>query len=198
MSLAKHFKKVIATDPSEAQIKNAIGAENISYKISSAENSGLENNSADLVTIANALHWFEFDLFYKEVKRILKPGGVIAAWCYGSPIHLQSKEINELIKKLHDDILGNFWLTENRLVEQKYKTIPFPFKEIEHPDFTMEKELNENDLLGLFHSWSAVQRYKDTKKQDPVAIIEGDLKTAWGKEEKQKFKWELTLKPGRN
>ena len=198
VSLAKHFDQVVASDPSEAQIKNAIHASNVSYKVLKAEYSWLENKSVDLITVANALHWFRFELFYKEARRILKDGGVLATWCYGSPIHMQSAEINEVIRKLHDDVLGNFWLPENRLVEQKYKTIPFPFTEIEHPDFTMEKELNENDLLGLFHTWSAVQRYKDSKKLDPVAFIEKDLKTAWGKEEKQKFKWELTLKLGRN
>lgn len=198
VSLVKHFSNVLASDPSEAQIKNAIASTHVIYKVCSAENSGLESKSIDLITVANALHWFQFDTFYTEVKRILKSDGIIAVWCYGSPIHLQSAAVNEVIRKLHDDVLGKFWLPENRLVEQKYKTIPFPFSELPHPNFTMEKNLSEKDLLGLFHSWSAVQRYKDSEQADPVALIEKDLREAWGKDERQCFTWELTLKLGRN
>lgn len=198
VGLSKHFRQVIATDPSSSQIKNAIPEKNVSYKVGSAENSELDDRSVDLITVANALHWFQPDTFYKEAKRILKPGGLIAVWCYGSPIHQQRKDTSHIIAKLHDDILGNFWLPENRLVEQKYKTIEFPFRELESPEFIMEKDMTESDLLGLFHSWSAVQRYKDTEKSDPVALIEKELSKAWGEEPSQRYKWELTLKVGRN
>lgn len=192
---AAYFKQVIATDPSEQQIKHAVVHEKIKYSVSKAEHSPLPTASCDLVTVANALHWFEFDKFYAEVNRVLKPGGIIAAWCYGNPSH--SPALDKTIDHFHDDIVGNYWLVENRLVEKQYSTIPFPFNEISCPNFKIEKQLGFNDLLGLFNTWSAVQRYKDTNGSNPVLLIEDLLAKAWGNTAEQKtFTWHMILKTG--
>jgi SAM-dependent methyltransferase len=196
IGIANYYETVVATDPSEQQITNAIPYENVSYSVSKAEQSPLAENSVDLITVANALHWFEFDKFYTEVNRVLKPGGVLAAWAYGNPSH--SDRVDKVITYFHDVVLGDYWLNENRLVEKKYSTVPFPFSELVTPDFKIKRELSRNDLVGLFHTWSAVQRYKDRNGKDPVALIEKDLDTAWdGGPLPKLFTWELVLKAGR-
>lgn len=195
--IAKYYDQVVATDPSEAQIKNALGCKNVAYAVGPAERSGLENNSVDLITIANALHWFDFDLFNKEALRVLKPGAVIAAWGYGNPSH--SAAIDQVITRFHDEIIGSYWLPENRLVEKNYSTVPFPFEEIQAPVFKIEKMLGFTDLIGLFGTWSAVQHCKDKTGKDPVAQIEEELKKAWKElSEEKRFTWKLALKVGRN
>jgi SAM-dependent methyltransferase len=197
IGLADFYKSVYATDPSEQQIKYAMPNPQIVYKVEQAEICGLPDHSADLITIAQALHWFDFDKFYREVKRVLKPDGIIAAWTYGLP--LISPEIDKVIRHFHDHVVGEFWQAENRLVEKEYTTIPFPFKSIPAPDFTMKKDLTLLDLLGLITSWSAVQKFKDQKGLDPVAGLKAELSERWRNPENQKtVTWNIILKVGQN
>jgi len=196
MGLVGYFHEVIATDPSPQQIENAFPHARIHYRVAKAEDTFLETQSIDLITVANALHWFERDRFYAEAGRVLKPGGILTAWAYGNP--LCDAAIDAVTGHLHDDILGNYWLAENRLVEQKYAGLHFPFQQIEAPEFKMEKQLSFEDLLGLYNTWSATQRYKEQQGTNPVDAIEDKLRTAWGNVEETKlFRWELVLKVGR-
>ena len=197
LGLAPLFAQVIATDPSEQQLNLAIPHDKIKYLAATAEALPLPNNSVDLLTVANALHWFNLDLFYAEAHRVLKPGAVIAAWCYGTPLH--GSAIDEVVAYLHNTILDDYWLAENRLVERQYRTLPFPFKELDTPHFKIEKPLDFNDLVGLLNTWSAVQRYKDRHGTNPVSQIEDQLLSLWGdKDEPKLFTWELSLRLGRN
>lgn len=194
--LADYFEKVYATDPSEQQISNAVSHPKITYKVEKAENSSLENNSVDLITVAQALHWFDFEKFYSEVKRVLKPEGIIAVWTYSLP--KISSEIDKLILHFHDNIVGEFWQKENQFVSEEYKTIPFPFKEIETPSFGFQKEITLHDLKGLLISWSATQRYKDQNGNDPLLEIENDLQKLWRKEDETRIAtWTIFLKVGK-
>lgn len=197
VDLAAFFDRVIATDPSEQQINNAMVHDKVSYAVAKAEEAPLNDNSVDLLTVATALHWFDFDRFYPEAKRVMKPDAVIAAWAYGNPAG--EPEINALIDQLHDNILGDYWLVENRLSENNYQNVPFPFEEIKGPEFKIEKLLNFEELTGLFNTWSAVQRYKDKNGSNPVQLIENELLLIWGdKEEPKLFTWQLALRVGRN
>lgn len=194
--LANYFQKVYATDPSEPQIKNAVSHPKIFYKVEKAENNSLKNNSVDLITVAQALHWFDFDLFYSEVNRVLKPKGIFAAWTYGLP--QISLEIDAVTHHFHDTIVGEFWQKENQFVSDEYKTIPFPFNEIETPSFQFQKKITLEDLKGLFLSWSATQRYKDQNGTNPVSEIENDLQDLWKNSKKTKLAtWNIFLKVGR-
>ena len=125
IGLARHFDRVIATDPSANQIANAIPHERISYRISSAEETDIESQSIDVATTAQAIHWFDFDRFYAEVRRVLKPGGVIVAWCY----HQADIEprIDQLLAHYYYEVLGGYWSPRLHFVEERYRTIPFPF-----------------------------------------------------------------------
>ena len=197
ISLTKFYKTIYATDPSEQQIKNAFKHDKIIYKVEKAEDVGLNNNSVDLITIAQALHWFQFDKFYAEAKRVLKKNGIIAAWAYNLPVI--TPEIDKIVYDFHEDVLGEFWLYENRLIDKKYSTIPFPFQELSPPAFRIQKDLLLNELVGLIKSWSALQRYIDKYGKNPVDELENGLQKCWGNsEDKKEATWKLILRVGRN
>ncbi len=196
IGVAAFYDQVIATDPSKQQIKNAMPHEKVIYKVETAEQSSLENDSVDLITIANAVHWFDHDLFYKEVNRVLKKDGIIAAWCYGVPFI--SPEIDMLVKQYHDNVLGDYWQEPNRLVEKEYTTLPFPFEEMESPPFFAEKKMSLKDFIGFLNTWSATQRYIETNHSNPTEILQAHLLPLWGNlETEMKLYWKIVLKIGR-
>lgn len=163
--LAGYFENVFATDISQKQIDHAQLAINIHYSVQPAEKPDFANNTFDLITVSQALHWFAVDNFYKEVKRVAKPGCIFAAWSY-SLLYI-SPEIDKLIRHFYSDTLGEYWDAERKYVDEKYKTIPFPFKEIAAPQFTMEYRWSIEELEGYFNTWSAVQKFITANNYNP-------------------------------
>lgn len=195
IQLVNFYDSVYASDPSTQQISHAQPHERITYKVEKAEQSGLRDNSADLITVAQALHWFDFDRFYTEVNRVLKPGGVLAAIAYINP--RVAPVIDKLVDELHDNTLKDFWRAENRMVEQEYTTIPFPFTTIEAPAFNIEKEVSREAFTGHIRTWSAIQRYIDTCGINPVDQLEREIAQHWNPHEIKTASWKLILKTGR-
>jgi ubiquinone/menaquinone biosynthesis C-methylase UbiE len=177
--LANHFAKVIATDASASQIAQAIPHARVEYRVAPAEASGLDDHSADLVTVAQALHWFDLHQFYPEVRRVLKPGGAIVVWAY-LDCYIDDVRVNTLIQRLNKEIVGPYWPPERRLIDEEYRTLPFPFREIETPGFTLEHAWSMAELCGYLRSWSATSRYMAAHGRDPVAAVEPALADAWG------------------
>lgn len=196
INLTEYYEKVYATDPSEQQIKNAIANEQIIYKVEKAEQTALHNKSVDLITVAQAVHWFEFDQFYAEVRRVLKDNGVIAIWAYGVPG--VSILLDSIIQDFHDNVVGEFWQPENRMIDQEYTTLPFPFQEISTPVFKIQKDLTLQELSGHFRSWSATQKFIDKYGKNPIEELEKNLSECWMSGEKKEITWKLILKVGRN
>ena len=197
LGLAEYFDRVHATDASAEQISLAYAHDRVDYHVEPAEHVSLGASSADLVTVAVAIHWFNFDEFYREVKRVLKPAGILAAWTYNA-VEI-SPEINQLIHQYYGEILNGYWPERIRYLEQRYETIPFPFEEIIPPIFAMEINWNLIQLAGFLDSWSAAQRYKAQKGQHPLEIIWQDLLAAWGDEEEPRpVRWPLHFRVGRN
>lgn len=195
IQLAEYFEKVYATDPSKQQVEQAIQHPKITYNVESAEQTGLENQSVDLITVAQAVHWFDFDRFYAEVKRILKKDGVIAVWAYGVPS--VSPELDPLIRNFHDQVVGEFWQKENKLIDNEYTTIPFPFQIISAPAFQIQKQWTRNELLGHFRTWSATQKFIDKYGKNPIEVLEKDLAVYWeNRDEAKDVSWKLILKVG--
>lgn len=206
VALADYFKQVVASDISSKQIQNAQQRSNVTYRIFPAEHTPLEDNSVNLITVAQALHWFDFDQFYSEAKRVLKKregkserGGIIAAWAYG--LHSISPEIDKVSFHLYEDILGDkYWAPERKYVEARYETIPFPFEQVSAPQFQIELNWSMLDLVNYFHSWSSVQKFMDKNKYDPVRDIIDSLEDAWGGKhmvnEKRRVVWPLYVKLG--
>lgn len=194
--LADYFDTVIATDASAQQIESSRSLARIQYRVAPAEDSGMPAGSIDLVTVAQALHWFDLDRFYAEAQRVLKPGGVLAAWTYNL-LHV-TPWIDAQVSHLYGPLLDRFWPEERRLVEQGYKSMPFPFLEIPHPSFEMSTDWNLPQLMGYLGTWSAVQKYRREIGQDPLAIIASAISEAWGDSQAtRKINWPLSMRLGR-
>jgi ubiquinone/menaquinone biosynthesis C-methylase UbiE len=177
--LAKYFETVYATDISEKQLENAIPADNIIYKLERAEHTSFDHKMFDLITVAQAIHWFDFDAFYKEVYRILKPDGLFVVMGYG--LFFTNTESERILHHLHEDILGAYWDPERRYVDENYQTIPFPFDEIEAKQFSETFTWTFEHLLGYIDSWSAVQHYIKKNGSHPVDLVRDELKETWEK-----------------
>jgi len=183
--LANFFKRVEATDISQQQLDNAVKVSNINYSLQTAEKTNFPDNTFDLITVAQAIHWFDFSQFYKEVNRTLKPGGIIAVIGYG--LFKSNKLTNDLINHFYRDIVGPFWDPERRYLDDGYRSIQFPFKEIQTPDLEMEFSWDFEHLIGYLKTWSAVKHFQNKHGYDPVNAILGDLKDAFGERGVVKF-----------
>lgn len=197
VSLAKRFKRVIATDGSAEQVEQARLVENIEYRQMTAEKPLLRKNSCDLITVAQALHWFDTDRFFDNAKACLKPEGVLAAWCYA--VHQINDPVDTVVKSLYEEILGEYWPPERRLVENHYRDISFPFTTSFQRDFVMTCEWNLLQLCDYFTSWSALQRYRKKNGSDPLELVIKDLREAWGRDPEKAHivTWPLTVKLAR-
>jgi SAM-dependent methyltransferase len=196
VELARHFPRVIATDASAQQIGNAVSNPRVEYRVTPAENSGIADASVDLVTIAQALHWFDFDRFYREVRRVVRPGAVIAALAYG--LLRVSPDMDRILRRLYTDILGSYWPPERKFIDEGYRTVPFPFEEILPPAFVMEKDWGFDHLIGYLETWSAVKACRKKTGKDPLDFVLGDLQSAWGEAGTSRhILWPLLLRVGR-
>ena len=192
MELAKFFKRVEATDLSQKQLDNAVKISNINYSLQPAEKTNFPDHCFDLITVAQAIHWFDFSQFYKEVNRTLKPGGIIAVIGYG--LFKSNEQTNELITHFYREIVGPYWDPERRYLDDGYRSIQFPFEEIPTPDLEMEFTWGFEHLIGYLKTWSAVKHFQNKKGFDPVAGISGDLRKAFG--ERRVVKFPLFLRVG--
>jgi SAM-dependent methyltransferase len=169
----------------------------VEYRVEPAEHVSLNDFSVDLVTVAVAIHWFDFDAFYREVKRVLKPDGILAVWTYS--LTEISPEIDQLVNQYYSEIVAGYWPERIRYLEQRYETIPFPFEEILPPRFVMQINWNLIQFAGFLDSWSAMQRYKAQKGHHPLELLWDRLVSAWGDEnEPRPIHWPLYFRLGRN
>lgn len=197
VDLAAWFERVVATDASAKQLEGAVAHPGVEYRVAPAEASGLADASVDLITVAQALHWFDRPRFYAEARRVLKPGGVLAVWSYGVQT-LDDLRVNAHVQHFYREIVGPYWPPERALVESGYRAIEFPFAEIEAPRFAMTASWPLPRLLGYFRSWSATGRYLQAKGEDPVAALAAELAQAWGDPEvKRTVTWPLAVRVGR-
>jgi len=198
LDLTKHFRRVVASDASAAQIAAAPPHPGVEYRVSPAEDSGLEDTSVDLITVAQALHWFDLERFYTEAHRVLAPDGILAAWTYGVLL-VAGEEIDHAVQVFYGDTVGPYWPPERRLVESGYRTLPFPFAELSPPPFAMESDWNLAQLLGYFRSWSATGRYIAACGCDPVVRLERILAPLWGDPAtRRRITWPLSIRAGKN
>jgi SAM-dependent methyltransferase len=192
IALASRFRRVIATDASAEQIAHAAAHPNVEYRVAPAERSGLDAACADLVTVAQALHWFDLDRFWPEVRRVARREALFAAWTYG-PVHVEGAEADALIQGFRADI-APWWPAERRHVDSGYRDLWFPFARLEAPAFAIEVRWSVDRLLGYLRSWSSVARFTQSQGVDPVQAIEAPLREAWGGQDGQRaIRWPLTV-----
>lgn len=178
VDLAERFSEVIATDPSPEQIANAMQRSNIRYRVEPAEQTSIDAVSVDLVCVAQALHWFDLARFHAEVRRVLKPRGVVAFWSYADC--RVDAAIDAQKDKVYVDLTGPYWPPERALVESGYSSLSFPFERIASPPIELRMQWNLAQYQAYLRSWSATQRYIRANDQDPVSLVENGLRQAWG------------------
>jgi SAM-dependent methyltransferase len=197
-ALAEYFGRVIATDASAKQVAAAEPHPHVEYRVAAAEASGLGSRSMDLVTVAQALHWFRFDEFYAEAKRVLKPGGVLAVWSYGIQHVADEPRIDAEVQRFYSDVIAAYWPAERKHVENGYGNLPFPFDELEPPRLAMQERWSLERLIAYFRSWSATGRYVKEMGEDPVAALREQMLPLWGNPETLRLiEWPLAIRVGR-
>jgi ubiquinone/menaquinone biosynthesis C-methylase UbiE len=195
--LAARFDRVIATDASAEQIASAKQQPNVEYRVAAAESSGLDDGTVDLVTVAQALHWFNVERFYAEAKRVLRPRGVLAVWAYGIN-SVEGAAANSLVQDFYHNLVGPYWPPERKLVEEGYRTLPFPFAEIAPPAFRMEARWTLEQLLGYLRTWSATNRCIKATGANPLEALRKKLLGVWGDlNSRRLITWPLALRAGR-
>lgn len=173
--VSPYFSHVLATDISENQLQHAPQFNNVRYAVQSANHSGLMAHVVDLITVAQAIHWFDFEYFYKEVRRVLKPDGILAVIGYGL-IQIQDQTLNAKVQQLYHQTLKGYWDTERRYIDELYQSIPFPFQEIATPQLELNYVWTAQQLFEYLMTWSAVQHYERKTGHSALTEIADDLK----------------------
>ncbi len=192
--LAQHFDTVYASDISLPQLQHGIAKDNIHYLQAHAEKSPFKNQQFDLITVAQALHWFDIPAFFQEAKRVLLPSGCIAVWCY--ELCECSPAVDEIVQHYYDTIIHQDWPPERHYIEQAYQNIAFPFEEIIPTPFAMEVTWTFKQYLAYLNTWSGTQRYLKRTGNNPLTLIEKSLQQAWPQTEQQQIRWPLHFRIG--
>lgn len=195
LALVKHFKRVVATDASADQLARATPHERIDYRVERAEEVSLKPGSVDLITVAVAVHWFNFETFYQTVRRVGKEKSIVAVWTYQLPVIDPS--IDKVLFRYYKEVLSGYWPERFHYVDERYHTLPFPFEELDPPRFEMKADWDLKQLVGFLDSWSASRRYQDERGEHPVKIVWQELSRVWGNPEgRRKIRWPLHLRIG--
>ncbi|SMD34762.1 Methyltransferase domain-containing protein [Reichenbachiella faecimaris] len=196
-ALSTYFRQVEASDLSENQLAQAPNLPNVHYSIQRAENTNFADDQFDLITVGQAVHWFDFEAFHSEVLRVSKPGGIVAIWGYG--LLKVDERIDELTTEFDRDIVGPYWDVERRHIDSAYETIPFNFDPIKvKHSFVIEESWNTDRLEGYFNSWSCVQNYKQKHSgNSPVSALMERISEYWKAGETKKVSFPIFLRMGR-
>ncbi len=195
VALAAHFATVVASDPSREQIGHARPHPRVFYRVGPAEQPPPEARDADLVTAAQALHWFEHERFYPALARVLRPGGLFAAWGYG--LMQVTPAVDALVQDFYANTVGPYWPPGRRHLEREYRSLPFPLAELAIPPFRMTVEWSLDSLLGYLDTWSATRRYQAARGVHPVPQLRPQLAAAWGDVATRVVSWPLFVRAGR-
>lgn len=191
--LARCFDAVIATDASANQVAAAEPMNNIDYRVEPAEATSIEASSIDLTIVAQALHWFDLPRFVDEVRRVSVPGAILAVCSYA--ILESTPEVDAVIETLYNGILGDYWTPERKLVEQGYAGVELPFETLDVPAFAMQADWTYAELTGYLSTWSAGKRYEKQHGKTALALVEDELRSAWGEAEVAvTVTWPLTVR----
>lgn len=197
VGLVERFDRVIAIDPSAEQLSHARQHERIEYRQALAQDSGLPDNSADLAVAAQAAHWFDLDAYYAEVRRVARPGALIALVCYD--LMSAGDDVDPIISHFYCDLLGPYWPWERSLVETGYRTLPFPFEEIPAPPMQLYADWTLEQLLGYARTWSGVRALERERGPGAIEALGERLAPLWGDGGKatRRITWPLAMRLGR-
>ncbi|MBK7850764.1 MAG: methyltransferase domain-containing protein [Bacteroidetes bacterium] len=193
--LAKKFDHVFASDLSESQIKNALQSKNIVYSIQAAEQTFFEKDQFDLIIVAQAIHWFDFDKFYSEVRRTGNSNAILCVLGYGK-IEI-SEEMDRVINYFYRNVIGSYWDKERKYIDENYKTIPFPFQEYTAPDFVNKIQWSLDHLIGYLNTWSAVKHFISKNNYNPLDALMKEIEILWGDSKEREVRFPLLLRIGK-
>jgi SAM-dependent methyltransferase len=194
--LAGHFERVVATDASPEQIARATAHPKVEYRCARAEASGLPERVADLVTAAQAAHWFDLPAYFAEVRRVTRPGGIVALISYG--VVTADADLDAVIRPFYREVLGAYWPPERRHVDEGYRSLPFPFEELDGPSLEIRLDWRLEELVGYVGTWSAVWALERAQGQGSFATFRRELAKAWGPATTVRtVRWPLALRVGR-
>lgn len=195
--LAARFDAVVASDASREQLRSATPHPRVRYFVARAESPPLPERWADVVTVAQALHWIDLPAFYAEVRRVLVPGGLFMAWTYGVQ-RLGDGEMDAVLEDFYNRVVGPYWAPERRLVETGYRTLDFPFDEVGIASPPMTGHWTLGQLLGYVSTWSAVAKCRSVTGVDPMLELQARLEPLWGApERRRRVEWPITVRAGR-
>jgi SAM-dependent methyltransferase len=194
VGLAEHFDRVIATDGSVAQLRNAQAHPHVAYLANLAEQPALQDGSVDLAAAAQAAHWFDHDRFHPQMRRVLREDGALALWTYG--LAFVAPQIDAVVRHYYDEIVGPYWPPERRHVESAYRDLPFPWREVAAPQFDLRLDWDLDDFIGYVGTWSATQRYTKVSGADPLPVLRAEIAPLWGCGRRSVL-WPLHLRIGR-
>jgi SAM-dependent methyltransferase len=178
VALAEWFSEVEATDVSAQQIANAVAHERVRYSVQPAEQTAFPKASFSLVTVAQALHWFDFRLFWPEVMRVLRPGGIFAAWTYTTPF--VSEALDAIVAMRLSNVIKDFWAPQNQLAQDGYATVPFPFQELSAPKIDMQLNWTLAQFIAYLGTWSATRSCISARGPAFFETFKSELGAAWG------------------
>lgn len=191
--LSKTFRNVFATDISARQIENAVKAENIFYSIA-GEQTSFPSRQFDLICVAQAIHWFDREKFYNEVKRVAKPKALLAVWGYG--LLKINDRIDPFILDFYVNVIGKYWDADRKLIDEEYKTIAFPFEEIKAPPVSIDLSWSIEELHGYLTTWSSVQKFIQQHQRNPVEELIQKVLPHW-QGEKVQIRFPIFMRVGR-
>lgn len=194
-ALAVHFEQVVATDASAAQVANAEPRANLTYHVAGECTETLRDQSVDLVTVAQAVHWFDRERFWPEVQRVLKRNGVLAVWTY--ELAEVTPEVDAAVLPWYRDVLGPYWPAERAHVETGYREIGFPYPLLQTPSFAMSVRWSRSQFIAYLRTWSAVQAYGRAQNADALDEVVPPLIAVWPDYEARQIRWPMTVLAGR-
>lgn len=194
--LAAHFTRVIATDLDARQIAQATPIENVEYRVAAAERSGLADGSVDLVSAATAMHWFDLPAFWREVERVVRPGGVLAAWSYHGCVI--EEPFTELFERFYRETLRPHFPDAVEMVDGRYEDLRLPGTPLDPPAFRLAGPWTKDGLLDFIESWSGVREYHELHRSHAVATIRDELDDLWGDPSRvRELRWPLFVRVSR-
>lgn len=196
-SLSRMVERIEATDISERQLQQAYrDLPNVHYSLQPAERTSFPEHSFDLITVAQALHWFDVPAFHREVRRVARPGALLAEWGYGLP-ESASPSVNAAIREFYQATTGPFWEPERAHIDDGYARLPFPFDSLATPEIVMEVFWTRDQMLGFLRSWSAVQTCIRKTGRDPIPLIQSRLEVVWPASRTLTVRFPVFLRVGR-
>jgi SAM-dependent methyltransferase len=195
VGLAERFERVMAIDASAQQLASARPHPRIEYRVARAEQTGVAGGSVDLVSVAQAVHWFDFDGFYAEARRVLAPGGAVAVYTYN--FARVDAAFDRVLDRLAREVVGPYWPPERRWVDEEYRTLPFPFEEAATPRIENQAHWDLGRLLLYVATWSACRRYREATGRDPIKMVQDELTAAWGDPARpRRVRWPIFMRAG--